>query len=133
MTDEFEGYRAADITYCVDPETQGFFPVRVVKIGRRYLDVESLDDELTGAVAPEFITEHKNRRFVRPRLPRHARFGGCDERTVNAERVSGQELRLLPVHYATYANSTIRERNAEAPERWPLPSGTIYERWFQDA
>jgi hypothetical protein len=62
MTDDFEGYRAGDITYCVDPE-----------------------------------------------------------------------LRLLPPHYATYTNRRIRERNAENPARWPLPSGTTYERWFKDA
>ena len=133
MTDDFEGYRAGDITYCVDPETQEFFPVRVVKIGRRFLDVESLDGELAEAVAPKFGMDPKNRHFVRPRLPNHARFGGCDERTVNAERVSGQELRLLPFHYATYTNRTIRQRHAENPERWPLPTGTVYERWFKDA
>jgi hypothetical protein len=133
MADDFEGYRTGDITYCADPKTQEIFPVRVVKIGRRFLDVESLDDELAEAVAPEFGTDCKNRRFVRPRLPSHARFGGCDERTVNALRISGQELRLLPFHYATYTNKTIIKRHAENPARWPLPSGTVYERWFKDA
>jgi hypothetical protein len=133
MADDFEGYRVGDITYCVDPETKGLFPVRVVRIGRAFLDVESLDDELTEAVAPRFATGKENRRFLRPRLPAHARFGGCDERIVNAERVSGQELRLLPVHYATYANRAIRAHNAENPARWPLPSGAVYERWFRDA
>jgi hypothetical protein len=104
----------------------------VVKIGRRFLDVESLDDELAEAVAPEFGMDRKNRRFVRPRLPSNARFGGCDERTVNAGRASGQELRLLPFHYATYTNDTIRERHAEDAARWPLPTGIVYERWFKD-
>jgi antitoxin (DNA-binding transcriptional repressor) of toxin-antitoxin stability system len=23
--------------------------------------------------------------------------------------------------------------HAEDPERWPLPTGTVYERWFKDA
>ena len=132
MADDFEGYRTGDITYCVDPKTQEIFPVRVVKIGRRFLDVESLDDELAEAVAPEFGADRKNRRFVRPRLPSHARFGGCDERVLNAERVSGQELRLLPCHYATFTNEAIRERNAENSSRWPLPTGAVYERWFKD-
>jgi hypothetical protein len=131
MADDFDGYCVGDITYCVDPETQGLFPVRVVKIGRAFLDVEALDEDLTDAVAPQFATSKENRRFVRPRLPGLARFGGCDERIVNAKRVSGQELRLLPVHYATYANCTIRARNAEDPARWPLPSGAVYERWFK--
>jgi hypothetical protein len=132
MSDDFEGYREGDITYCVDPKTHEFFPVRVVKIGRRFLDVESLDDELADAVATEFRMDRKNRRFVRPRLPSHARFGGSDERTVNSERVSGQELRLLPFHYATYTNDTIRERHAENSVRWPLPTGIVHERWFKD-
>lgn len=94
--DDFEGYRAGDITYCVDPASDEFFPVRIVKIGRRFADTESLDAELTARVAPDFDAERKNRRFVRPKLPSFARFGGCDERTLNAERLSGQELRLLP-------------------------------------
>ncbi|MBW3542032.1 MAG: hypothetical protein KY476_17320 [Planctomycetes bacterium] len=91
MADEFEGYRLDDITYCVDPDSKEFFPVRVVKIGRKFVDVEPLDDELASSVAPLFTAEKKNRRFVRPRLPSSARFGGCDERTVNSDRVSGQE------------------------------------------
>jgi hypothetical protein len=133
MADDFEGYRVGDITYCVDPETEGFFPVRVVRLGRAFLDVESLDDDLAEAVAAHFATGKENRRFVRPRLPAHARFGGFDERIVNAGRVSGQELRLLPVHYATYTNSAIRARNAENPAWWPLPTGAVYERWFKEA
>jgi hypothetical protein len=133
ITEDFEGYRPGDNTYCVDPETNQFFPVRIVTIGRRFLHAESLDDELTDAAAPEFAREPKNRQFVRPPVTNLARFGGCDERTVNAERVSGQELRLLPSHYSTQVNKIIRERNAKAPERWPLPSGTVYERWFKNA
>jgi hypothetical protein len=70
---------------------------------------------------------------VRPRLPPHARFGGCDERTVNAERASVQELRLLPYHYCTYTCDRIRQRNKENPELWPLPTGIVYERWFKEA
>jgi hypothetical protein len=132
-TSDFEGYRVGDITYCVDPRAQAFFPVRVVKVGRGFLEVELTDDELACAVAHDFGTQQENRRFVRPRLPAVARFGGCDERLVNAERVSGRELRLLPVHYNTYTNDRIRERNAADPARWPLPSGTLYERWFKDA
>ncbi len=130
--DDFEGYREGDITYCVDPGSDDFFPVRVVKIGRKFAEVESLNSDLTTPVAPEFDAEKKNRRFVRPKLPSHARFGGCDERTVNAERVSGQELRLLPFHYGTYTGGKIKERNKEFPELWPLPTGIVYERWFKD-
>ena len=36
MANEFEGYRLNDITYCIDPKTKDFFPVRVVKVGRRF-------------------------------------------------------------------------------------------------
>ena len=132
MVDEFQGYKLHDITYCVDPITKKFFPVRVVKIGRRFLDVIPLDDELALVVSPEFTVDERNRRFVSPKLPSFARFGGCDERIVNNERVSGQELRLLPYHYATYTGAAIKERHAEDPDRWPLPTGTVYERWFKD-
>ncbi len=52
--DDFEGYREGDITYCVDPANDEFFPVRVVKIGRQFADVESLNADLTMKVAPEF-------------------------------------------------------------------------------
>jgi len=130
--DSFEGYREGDITYCVDPASGHFFPVRVVKIGRKFVDVESLSCELTKQVAPEFDAAGKNRRFVRPKLPARARFGGGDERTVNTERVSEPELRLLPVHYATLTNGKIKQLNKENPELWPLPTGIIYERWFKD-
>jgi hypothetical protein len=129
---DLEGYREGDITYCVDPASGDFFPVKVAKIGRKFTDVESLNSDLTTQVSAEFDGEKKNRRFVRPKLPPHARFGGCDERTVNAERVSGQELRLLPFHYGTYTGGEIKERNKEAPELWPLPTGIVYERWFKD-
>lgn len=133
MVDEFEGYRIGDITYCIEPHTNEFFPVRVVRIGRSFLDVVPLDNASAAAVSPEFATETKNRRFVRPRLPPRARFGGCDERTVNAGRVSGKELRLLPSHYATQAGAAIKDRHARDAERWPLPTGVVYERWFKDA
>lgn len=131
--DDFEGYREGDITYCVDPANDEFFPVIVVKIGRQFVDVESLNAELTTPVASEFDNHRENRRFLRPKLPPRARFGGCDERTVNTERVSGQELRLLPFHYGTYTGGKIKQRNQEAPELWPLPTGVVYERWFKQA
>lgn len=130
--DDFEGYREGDITYCVDPARDEFFPVRVVRIGRKFADVQSLNPDLTTPIAPEFDAESKNRRFVRPELPQRSRFGGCDERTVNAGRVSGSELRLLPCHYGTCTGARIEERNKEAPELWPLPTGVVYERWFKD-
>ncbi|MGE3409951.1 MAG: hypothetical protein AB7I37_24255 [Pirellulales bacterium] len=130
--DDFEAYSEGDITYCVDPASDDFFPVRVVKIGRKFADVESLNFNLTALVAPEFDADKKNRRFVRPKLPSRARFGGCDERTVNAERRSGQELRLLPFHYGTYTVGKNKERNKESPELWPLPTGIVRERWFKD-
>ena len=131
--DDFEGYLAGDITYCVDPATDEFFPVRIVSISRRFADVESLDADLTSLVAPEFDGEPANRRFLRPKLPATSRFGGCDERLVNTGRASGQELRLLPFHYWTYTGSKIKERNQADPARWPLPTGIVYERWFKEA
>jgi hypothetical protein len=132
-SDDFEGYRDGDITYCVDPVTDEFFPVRVVRIGRNFVDVESLNTILTMQVAPEFDSEKKNRRFLLPKLPPHARFGGCDERTVNSERVSGQALRLLPFHYGTYTGRKIKQRHLEDSDLWPLPTGIVYERWFKEA
>jgi hypothetical protein len=131
--DEFEGYREGDITYCVDAATDEFFPVRVMKIGRRFIDVESLNHDLTTQVAPEFDAEKENRRFLRPKLPSHARFGGYDERTLNAERDSGQELRLLPFHYGTYTGRKIKQRHQQDAQLWPLPTGTVFERWFKEA
>jgi len=133
MAEEFEGYCLDDITYCIDPKSNDFFPVRVVKVGRRFLDVVALNDELAVAIAPEFNAERKNRRFLRPKLPGAAQFGGFDERTVNAERGSGQELRLLPVHYWTHTGNAIIERNADDPATWPIPTGIVYERWFKRA
>lgn len=132
MSDDFEGYHVGDITYGIDPATNGLFPVRVEKVGRKFLDVEPLDQELTKAVAPDFIANKPNRRFLRPQLPPRARFGGFDERIVNSKRESDAELRLLPTHYATYTNNTIKVLNSEDPSRWPLPTGVVYERWFQD-
>jgi hypothetical protein len=131
--DEFEGYREGDITYCVDPTTDEFFPVRVVKIGSKFVDVESFNPNLTVQVAPEFDSEKMNRRFLLPKLPPGARFGGSDERTVNAKRVSGQELRLLPCHYCTYTGRTIKQRHLNDSDHWPLPTGILYERWFKAA
>jgi hypothetical protein len=131
--DDLEGYRQGDITYCVDPATDEFFPVRVVKIGRQFADVESLNSDLTTQVSPEFDSEQKNRRFLRLRLPPQARFGGYDERTVNAERVSGQELRLLPFHYGTYTVRKIKQRHQQDAQLWPLPTGIVFERWFKEA
>jgi hypothetical protein len=131
MTDEFEGYRLNDITYCIDPKTKGFFPVRVVKVGRKFFDVVALHEDLARAISPEFNAETKNRRFVCPKLPHMSRFGGCDERTVNTGRVSGQELRILPYHYWTYTGDAIIERNVADPNKWPIPTGIVYERWFK--
>ena len=133
MTGEFEGYCLDDITYCIDPKTSDFFPIRVLKVGRRFLDVVALDDELASAIAPEFNAEKKNRRFVRPKLPHITRFGGFDERIVNSERLSGQELRILPFHYWTYTGNEIIERNAKDPAKWPIPTGIVYKRWFKQA
>jgi len=131
--DEFDGYRAGDLTYCVDPKSKALFPVRVVEISRHFLAVEPLDADFAETIAPEFATHPENRSFVRPRLPAVARFGGRDESVVNANRASGQELRLLPVHYHTHTNGRITELNATDPARWPLPTGTVYERWFKGA
>lgn len=132
VVEEFEGYRTGDVTYCVDPTTNAFFPVRVVNVARQFLDVEPVDPELADRVSPEFKAEESNRRFASPRLPPMSRFGGCDERTVNMDRASGPELRLLPVHYATVTGAEIRKLHQAEPECWPLPTGTIFERWFKD-
>jgi len=132
IADEFEGYRLRDITYCIDPVTNRFFPVRVVMVERQSLVVEPLDIELSSLVSPELILESANRTFSRPKLPASSRFGGCDERVVNTNRVSGQELRLLPFHYGTYTGDEIKKLHASDPARWPLPTGTVYERWFKD-
>jgi hypothetical protein len=133
MADEFEGYVINDITYCVDPATDTFFPVRVIKVGRKFADVESINSELTKTVSAVFDTNPKNRRFQRPKLPSHARFGGCDERIVNTERETGQELRLLPFHFGTCTGGKIKELHHEDPTTWPLPTGVVYERWFKEA
>jgi hypothetical protein len=130
--DDFEGYQRGDISYCIDPKGGKFFPVRVVKIGQKFADVESLNSELTKLVALDFDSDQKNRRFVRPKLGPSSRFGGYDERIVNSERISGQELRLLPYHYPTLTGSAIKEHHQEDPQTWPLPTGVIYERWFKD-
>jgi hypothetical protein len=130
---KFEGYCLNDITYCVNPKTNDFFPVRVVKVGRGFFDVTAINDRLALAIAPEFNSERKNRRFVRPKLPNKSRFGGFDERTVNTERVSGDELRILPFHYWTYTGNAIIERHAGDAENWPIPTGIVYERWFKQA
>lgn len=130
--DHFEGYREGDVTSCIDPSSDEFFPVRIAKIGRKFADAESLNADLTKQVAPGFDAEKLNRRFLRPKLPPHARFGGCDERIANAERVSGQELRLLPFHYGTYTVRKIKERHRANAALWPLPTGIVFERWFKD-
>jgi hypothetical protein len=124
------GYSVGDITYCLIPDTLDCFPVRVDRLGNGYLDVEPWA-EGTSACA-EFVEEAANRRFFLPTLSPGARFGGDDERLVNSERKSGPELRLLPVDYETKTLSLIRERHAIDPIRWPLPTGLIFERWFQD-
>lgn len=129
-TEEFEGYRAGDVTYCVDPRTDELFPVVVVKVGRNFLDAASYNVNLTAAVTADFEGDPKNRRFVRPRLPPRARFGGFDERIVNSDRVTGPELRLLPYHYNTFSTGTIRQRHAENPDLWPIPTGILRDRWF---
>lgn len=129
-TDEFDGYRVGDVTYCVEPRTDALFPVVIVKVGRRFVDAASYNVNLTAAVTVEFEEHPKNRRFLRPPLPPRSRFGGFDERIVNSDRVGGPELRLLPCHYNTFSTTTIRQRHAENPELWPLPTGILRERWF---
>ncbi len=123
------GYRTGDITYCVTPNTLDCFPVRVDRLGSGYLEVSLLTE--LGSAYPEFLNDASSRRFFYPALSPGARFGGEDERLVNSRRKSGPELRLLPVHYATETLDLIRERHAAAPDRWPLPTGLLFERWFQ--
>ena len=111
------------------PGSDAFFPVRVVVVGKRFLDVEALDAAQADAMAVEFQQASANRRFERPALSAMARFGGCDERPVNSGRESGPELRLLPTHYGTTTARLIREKHAADPDRWPLPTG-LAARWF---
>jgi hypothetical protein len=123
------GYRTGDITYCVTPNTLDCFPVRVERLGHGYLEVSPLTD--VDSTSPDFLNDVSNRRFFYPALSPGARFGGEDERLVNSERRSGPELRLLPVEYATKTLDLIRERHTADPGRWPLPTGLLFERWFQ--
>jgi hypothetical protein len=132
MADEFEGYREGDITYCLIPNTTTCFPVRVEKVGKDFLDVVAIDEEMSKAASPEFAGTKANRRFHRPELPPSSRFGGCDERPVNSNRVSGVELRLLPTHYGTTTGKVILEHHKNEPRQWPLPTGLVFERWFKD-
>ena len=132
MADDFEGYRVGDVTYSVRPDSTVCFPVRVTKVGKQFLDVEPLDATLADEVSPEFRQTSANRRFERPVLTPKARFGGCDERPVNAKRGSGPELRLLPTHYGTTLTHVIRKLHETDPARWPLPRGELIERWFRD-
>lgn len=133
MADKFEGYCLDDLTYCIEPQANVFFPVRVVKVGRKFLDVVPFHEQLASTIAPEFHAEKMNRRFLRPKLPQGSRFGGFDERIVNADRVSGKELRILPVHYWTHTGDAIIQRNASDPDTWPIPTGVAYDRWFKQA
>ena len=129
--EEFEGYRVGDITYCIAPRTDNLFPVRVVRLGFNVIEVEALFTNILGDACETFLEDRLNRCFQSPRLPGGARFGGFDERPVNTARQSGPELRLLPSHYATTAGKVIRERHKHDPDNWPLPTGTVFERWFK--
>jgi hypothetical protein len=131
--EEVGGYRPGDITYCAPPGTAGCFPVRVDRLGNGYLEVTPYAGSATPyPEAPSgFDEETANRRFFYPVLSPGARFGGDDERLVNSQRVSGPELRLLPVTYASVLFDLVRERHATDPARWPLPTGLLFERWFQ--
>ena len=128
---EFGGYHVGDITYCVVPDSTTCFPVVVAAVGKNFLDVQPLEHTISESVSPGFATDKTNRRFHHPHLPKMARFGGCDERLVNSKRKSGVELRLLPTHYGTTTGAKIRELHGSDPERWPLPTGLVFERWFQ--
>lgn len=129
--EEFEGYRVGDITYCVVRQTEDFFPVKVIRLGFNVIEVEALSD-VCRDVCEAFLEARLNRCFQSPSLPAAARFGGFDERPVNAARESGPELRLLPCHYATTTGKAIRQRHEEDPDSWPLPTGIVFERWFKE-
>ncbi len=132
VDEEFEGYRAGDITYCIDPRAENLFPVRVIRLGFNVIEVEALFANILMDTCETFLEDRLNRCFQSPRLPGGARFGGFDERPVNTARQSGPELRLLPSHYATTTGKLIRERHSQDPESWPLPTGKVFERWFKD-
>lgn len=129
--EKFEGYRVGDITYCVIYQTEIFFPVRVIRLGFNVIEVEPLSETICRDVCESFLGERLNRCFLSTNLPSFARFGGFDEFTSNAERKSGPKLWLLPYHYATTIGAAIRKRHAEDPTNWPLPTGTVFERWFK--
>jgi hypothetical protein len=133
VDEEFEGYRVGDITYCVVRQTENFFPVKVVRLGFNVIEVEAFSADLCNAVCPSFQEQRLNRCFQSPSLPAVARFGGFDERPVNAARHSGPELRLLPSHYATTTGKVIRQRHKDDPHKWPMPTGKVFDRWFRDA
>jgi hypothetical protein len=128
-SEQVGGYCTGDITYCVTPNTPDCFPVRVERLGNGYLEVRLLTDE--NNAPPEFLNDASNRRFFYPALSPGARLGGEDERLVNSQRKSGPELRLLPVDYASTTLDLIWERHVADPNRWPLPTGLLFERWFQ--
>lgn len=131
--EEFEGYRVGDITYCIIRQTDDFFPVKIVRLGFNLIEAEALSTEICRDVCETFLEERLNRCFQTPSLPAAARFGGSDERPVNAVRRSGPELRLLPCHYGTTTVKVIRQRHKDDPKSWPLPTGTVFDRWFKDA
>jgi hypothetical protein len=133
VDEEFEGYRVGDITYCIVRQTEDFFPVKVVRLGFNVIEVEALSIDSCRNACVTFLEERLNRCFQSPSLPAVARFGGFDERPVNTARQSGPELRLLPYHYGTTTGKVIRQRHKDDPVSWPLPTGTVFERWFKDA
>ncbi len=132
-SEEFEGYRVGDLTYCVVYQTGDFFPVRVIRLGFNVIEVEAISEDLCRHVCKEFLDDRLNRCFQAPILPAFARFGGFDEFTVNSARKSGPKLWLLPYHYSTKTGHAIRQRHADDPDHWPLPTGTVFERWFKDS
>ncbi|TWT29797.1 hypothetical protein KOR42_55000 [Thalassoglobus neptunius] len=129
--EEFEGYHVGDITYCIVCQTEDFFPVKVVRLGFNVIEVEAHSTDICRDVCEMFLEERLNRCFQSPTLPSVARFGGFDERPVNTARRSGPELRLLPYHYRTTTVKVICQHHKNDPESWPLPTGTVFERWFK--
>ncbi len=132
VDEEFEGYRVGDITYCIVRQTESIFPVKVVRLGFNVIEVEGLSIDICRNACEPFLEDRLNRCFQSPGLPAAARFGGFDERPVNGARQSGPELRLLPYHYGTTTGEVIRQHHEADPDSWPLPTGTVFERWFKD-
>ncbi len=66
---EFEGLRVGDITYCINPTTDAFFPVKVIRLGFNVIEVDALDEETCRLASDSFLAARRNRCFQVPKMP----------------------------------------------------------------